>query len=287
MKLGFLLPVGEIGDTAEPLRDFVRQAEAIGYDFVEAPDHVLEEHDDPLHDPFTVLGFLAGATSRIEFSTGVLVLPQRQTALVAKQAASLDILSGGRFRLGVGVGWNELEFIGLGEDFGNRGIRSEEQFEVLRRLWAEHRVDFVGRWHRIPGAGINPRPPAGTIPLWIGGGHENTLRRIARFGDGWIMNTYPPDHTATDVFDRLYNMVAAQGRARSDVGIEAWTSMGGRGASDWRSEFAFWKRAGVSHLCLTTAFDWMHHQRIDGRGFDDHLSALRTYFDAVQADADQ
>src|SRR5882724_12211674 len=175
MQLGALLPLGDIGGDPAVVREYAQTAEAIGYDFVEAPDHVLgaSEASAPepgrtgaglYHDPFVLFGFLAGCTSKLGFSTGVLILPQRQTVLVAKQAASLDALCGGRFRLGIGVGWNEVEFLGLNENFRNRGKRSEEQVRVMQALWAQDHVDFTGDFHRIDDAGNNPRPASGRVP---------------------------------------------------------------------------------------------------------------------------
>ena len=187
MELGTLLPWSDIGGDPAVIREYAQAAELIGYDFLEAPDHVLgvnaasrpgwdrNDNNDLFHDPFVLFGFLAGCTSKLGFSTGVLILPQRQTVLVAKQAACLDVLSGGRFRLGIGVGWNEVEFTGLNENFHNRGRRSEEQVQVMQKLWAEPHVSFKGRWHTIEDAGINPRPASGKVPVWFGGHHERTL----------------------------------------------------------------------------------------------------------------
>jgi alkanesulfonate monooxygenase SsuD/methylene tetrahydromethanopterin reductase-like flavin-dependent oxidoreductase (luciferase family) len=172
MQLGALIPLTDIGADPATVREYAQTMERFGYDFLEAPDHVLgvntasrpdweagrNTSSDLFHDPFVLFGFLAGCTTRLGFSTGVLILPQRQTALVAKQAASLDVLCGGRFRLGIGVGWNEAEFIALNENFHNRGRRSEEQVQVMQKLWAEPHVTFKGRWHTIEDAGINPLP---------------------------------------------------------------------------------------------------------------------------------
>ena len=180
MKLGVALPIVDIGGGPDAIRDFVQAAEAIGYQGIAAPDHVLGVNvasrpgwtqgrgrsTDLYHDPFVLFGFLAGCTKIADFSTQVLILPQRQTVLVAKQAACLDVLSGGRFRLGIGVGWNEVEFVGLNENFHNRGRRSEEQVELMQALWAEPHVAFKGKWHTIDDAGINPRPAARRVPLW-------------------------------------------------------------------------------------------------------------------------
>jgi probable F420-dependent oxidoreductase len=293
MKLGALLPLTDIGGDPGAVREFAQQAEALGYDFVEAPDHVLgvnaesrpgwdrNTSKDLFHDPFVLFGFLAGVTRNLGFSTGVLILPQRQTVLVAKQAACLDVLCGGKFRLGVGVGWNEVEFIGLNENFHNRGRRSEEQVRVMQMLWQAPHVTFAGRWHRIEDAGINPRPASGRVPVWFGGHHERTLERIARCGDGWMPNAYPPDESALDVFARLRRLTEAAGRDPAAVGIEVWVSVGSGSEADWAREAEFWNKAGASHLTLTTTFGRGRHHRIGGRAIADHLAALRRYRAAV------
>jgi probable F420-dependent oxidoreductase len=295
MQIGALIPLTDIGADPATVREFAQSMEAMGYDFIEAPDHVLgvnaaarpdweagrNTSADLFHDPFVLFGFLAGCTTKLGFSTGVLILPQRQTALVAKQAASLDVLCGGKFRLGIGVGWNEAEFIGLNENFSNRGRRSEEQVQVMQKLWAEPHVVFEGRWHRIEDAGINPRPASGHVPLWFGGHHERTLERIAKWGDGWMPNAYPPDQNALEIFERLRALVRAEGRDPATVGIEVWTSCGTGTEEDWRREAAFWKSAGASHLTLTTTFNRRHHRRITGHRPADHLDALRRYREVV------
>ncbi len=296
MELGTLLPEGDIGGDRAVVLEYAQAAEAIGYDFLEAPDHVLgvnaasrpgwdrNNSEDLFHDPFVLFGYLAGCTTKLGFSTGVLILAQRQTVLVAKQAACLDVLSGGRFRLGVGVGWNEVEFTGLNENFHNRGRRSEEQVEVMQKLWAEPHVSFIGRWHTIEDAGINPRPASGKVPVWFGGHHDRTLERIARCGDGWMPNAYPPDASALKIFGELRKLTEAAGRDPAAVGLEVWVSMGSGNEADWAKETRFWKAAGASHICLTTTFHRRHHQRISGHTLSDHLAALRRYHTAV-ADA--
>src|SRR5712692_973821 len=223
MQLGALLPLGDIGGDPAVVREYAQAAESIGYDFIEAPDHVLganaatapdrERTGAGLYqDPFVLFGYLAGCTTRLGFSTGVLILPQRQTVLVAKQAACLDVLCGGRFRLGIGVGWNEVEYTGLNENFHNRGRRSEEQIQVMQQLWREPHVKFKGRWHTVDDAGINPRPASGKVEVWFGGHHERTLERIARMGDGWMPNAYPPDQSALDVLATLRQLIETAGR---------------------------------------------------------------------------
>jgi probable F420-dependent oxidoreductase len=295
MQLGALVPFSDIGGDVATVRDYAQGLEAIGYHFLEAPDHVLGANIDPAvraqggqtiaddlyHDPFVLLGFLAGCTTKLEFSTGVLILPQRQTALVAKQAACLAVLCGERFRLGIGVGWNPIEFVGLNESFTNRGRRSEEQVQVMQALWAQDHTIFKGRYHTIDDAGINPRPASGRVPVWYGGHHEHTLPRIAKWGDGWMPNAYPPDQSALNIFAELWRLTEAEGRDPAAVGIEVWTSCGAGSEADWRKEIAFWKQAGVSHICLTTTFNRRHHTRIPGHTLSDHLAALRRYHDAV------
>ncbi|HUB15551.1 MAG TPA: LLM class F420-dependent oxidoreductase [Acetobacteraceae bacterium] len=293
MQLGALVPFGDIGGDPSVVRDFAQSVEATGYDFLEAPDHVLgvnaasrpgwdrNDNDDLFHDPFVLFGFLSGCTTKLGFSTGVLILPQRQTVLVAKQAACLDILCGGRFRLGIGVGWNEAEYVGLNENFKNRGRRSEEQVQVMQALWANQHVTCNGRYHTIEDAGINPRPASGRVPVWYGGHHDLTLPRIAKWGDGWMPNAYPPNDAALAIFDKLRSLTREAGRDPSAVGIEVWTSCGSGTAADWKQEAAFWKKAGASHLCLTTTFNRRTHRRITGHTMADHLSALRHYRDAI------
>ena len=297
MQLGALLPLGDIGGDPATVRDYAQQAESLGYDFLEAADHVLgvnvasrpdwdltrNTSADLFHDPFVLFGFLAGCTRKLGFSTGVLILPQRQTALVAKQAACLDVLCGGRFRLGIGVGWNEVEFIGLNENFRNRGRRSEEQVQVMQQLWAQPHVTVKGRYHTIDDAGINPRPASGRVPVWFGGHHEHTLQRVAKWGDGWMPNAYAPDDGALAIFEQLRSLTRQAGRDPASVGIEVWTSCGSGDPADWRRDAAFWKQAGATHLCLTTTYNRRHHHRIDGRAPADHLAALRRYRDAVGA----
>lgn len=294
MQLGHLVPFGDIGGEPNIVSDYARGVEALGYDFIEAPDHVLGANiasrpnwaggntsEDLFHDPFVLLSYLTGITPKLGFSTGVLIVSQRQTALVAKQAACLDVLCKGRFRLGIGVGWNEVEYVGLNENFHNRGRRSEEQAQVMLALWKDKHVTFKGKYHTIEDAGINPRPALGRVPLWYGGHHEHTLPRIAKWGDGWMPNAYPPDKTALDIFDQLRRLTEAQGRDPKSLGIEVWTSCGAGSEADWRTEAAFWKQAGASHLCLTTTFHRRHHHRIAGTSLSEHLAALRRYREAV------
>jgi probable F420-dependent oxidoreductase len=293
MKLGVALPLTDVGGDPTTVRDFAQAAEGLGYHYLAGTDHVLgvnaasrpdwgnrNTSADFFHDPFVLFGFLSACTSRIEFSTEVLVLAQRQTVLVAKQTACLDVLSGGRFRLGIGIGWNPVEFIGLNEDFGNRGRRSEEQVQVMQALWAERHVSFKGRWHTIDDAGINPLPLTRRVPLWYGGHNEATLQRIAKWGDGWIMLAHPPGDAARAEIAKLRAYVEAAGRKKEAVGLCVWVSAVGDEAS-WRKEIEAWKEAGVTHVTLNNTFGRYYHRRIPGRSMSDHMTAIKRYHQAV------
>jgi probable F420-dependent oxidoreductase len=293
MKLGITLPLVDIHGDPAVVRDFAQAAEGLGYDHLGAPDHVLgvnaasrpgwnrNTSKDFFHDPFVMFGFLSACTRSIGFSTQVMILPQRQTALVAKQAASLDVLSGGRFRFGIGIGWNEVEFVGLNESFKNRGKRSEEQVRVMKALWAGEHVTFKGEWHTIDDAGINPLPAKRTIPLWFGGHEDVTLKRIAKWGDGWIMLAYPAGDEARVQFEKLRGYVQAEGRDPSSVGIEVWVSTGAGGPDDWRREFQAWKALGVTHVTVNSTYARPPHTRIAGRTVAAHMEAMKQYRAAV------
>ena len=298
MKLGIAIPQTDIGGDPLVARDFAQAAEATGYHHLATYDHVLGANvaSRPdwtgtftsahcFHDAFVLLGYLAGQTTGIELTTQVLILPQRQTALVAKQAASVDVLSGGRLRLGIGIGWNPVEYVGLGENFHNRGRRSEEQIAVMKALWADPHVTFKGAWHDIPDAGINPLPVRRSIPVWLGGQADAVLRRIARLGDGWIILAYQPDEKARQQIEKLRAYSREVGRGEGDVGIDAWMSMGRSAPREWRQEVADWRHLGVTHITLNTALPFSaerrHHKRIDGRSTDAHVAAMRQFYESV------
>ena len=294
MRLGITLPGPELGADPAALGEFAQRVEALGYHHLVVYDHVLGVNvasrpgwdgaysaADAFHDPFVLFGYLAALTTSIELSVQVLILAQRQTALVAKQAASVDVLSGGRLRLGVGIGWNEAEFIGLNETFSNRGVRSEEQVRVMKALWSEPHVTFDGKWHHIPDAGINPLPAQRPLEVWFGGQHDNVLRRIARVGDGWMPLHLPAGDAAGREIETLMGYVEAEGRSRDEIGIDAWVSMGAGDGADWRREVEGWRDLGASHITLNTAYDFDHHERIPGTSLDDHIAAARSYRAAV------
>jgi probable F420-dependent oxidoreductase len=297
MRLGVMLPLSDIGGDPATVRDFALAAEAMGYTNLGLPDHVLgvnaasrpdwgerNTSADLFHDPFVCFAYLAAlCRPTTEFSTQVLILAQRQAALVAKQAASLDVLCGGngRFRLGIGVGWNEVEFTGLNEEFHTRGKRSADQVRVMQALWAEPHVKYQSEFHHIDDAGINPRPASGRVPIWYGGHAEATFRRAARYGDGFMPLAYPMGDAALAAFDKLRGLLRENGRDPNDFGLEVWVSPGTGGPEDWRKEIAFWKNAGVTHATVHTTYASPNHKRIPGKTPADHLDAITAYKKAV------
>jgi probable F420-dependent oxidoreductase len=266
MKIGVVFPQTEFGNDPLAIRDFAQTAEALGYSHILAYDHVLGAnrerytdlrgpygHDDPFHEPFVLFSYMAAATEQIEFATGIIILPQRQTALVAKQAATLDVLSGGRLRLGVGIGWNWVEYEALGQDFSSRGRRIEEQVELLRQLWTRPLVTFSGRWDDVLDAGLNPLALQRPIPIWFGGHAAAVLRRTAKMGDGWMPN-YRTAAEARPHLDRLRALLDELGRSPDQVGIEPRMSYGKGVPGAWRDSMKSWQAAGATHLTLNTMY---------------------------------
>ena len=264
MKLGVVFPQTEIGTDPSVIRDYAQTAEGLGYTHLVAYDHVLgasAEHrpdwgdrytsEHTFHEPFVLFGYLAGLTKRIELVTGVIILPQRQTVLVAKQAAALDVLSGGRLRLGIGIGWNPVEYEALGENFKNRGRRSEEQVEVMRKLWTQELVTFEGEWYKITDAGLNPLPIQRPIPIWFGGGHDQTLRRVARLGDGWFP-LLGPDDKCRAMIEKIRAYTGEAGRDPRSVGIEGRIMVGQGSPEQWTKEIQAWKELGATHVTANT-----------------------------------
>jgi probable F420-dependent oxidoreductase len=286
MQIGVVFPQTEIGDDPAKVRDWAQAAEDLHYDHILAFDHVLGASkasrpdwrgpysaDDTFHEPFVLFSYLAGITERIEFTTGIVILPQRQTVLVAKQAAALDVLSGGRLRLGIGIGWNEVEFEALGENFHDRGRRVEEQVEVMRRLWTEPAVTFRGKWHSISDAGIKPLPVQRPIPVWFGGDSEPVLPRIARLADGWIPRPAPAAEKRAQI-ERMRELLREAGRDPANFGIESWVNVGRNTPEQWAEEAAGLRQAGCTHISLNS-------MRAGLDTPEKHIDAIRRFREAA------
>ncbi|WP_322858145.1 LLM class F420-dependent oxidoreductase [Mycobacterium europaeum] len=277
MRIGVVFPQTELGGDPAAVRTYGQAVEGLGFTHILAYDHVVGadpsvhrgwdgpyDIDSTFHEPFVLFGYLAAITS-LELVTGVIILPQRQTALVAKQAAEADLLTGGRFRLGIGLGWNAVEYEALGETFTNRGRRSEEQIELLRRLWTERSVTFDGTYHTVTAAGLAPLPTQRPIPVWIGAASDRGLERAGRLADGWFPMTAPGpglDHARAQV----QRAAAAAGRDAAGLGMEgrvSWTGDRDKAAAD----IAAWRAAGATHLSVNTMNAGL-------ATVDDHLAAL-------------
>jgi probable F420-dependent oxidoreductase len=286
MQIGAVYPQTEFGNDPLAIRDYAQSVEALGYSHVLAYDHVLGAnpnrpggwsgpytHQTPFQEPFVLFGYMAALTKTLGFATGIIILPQRQTALVAKQAATVDVLSGGRLRVGIGIGWNEVEYIALNEEFHTRGKRLEEQVEVLNLLWTKPLVNFSGKRHTIPDAGLNPMPVQQPIPLWFGGHAEAMLRRCAKWGAGWMPNFRTVEQAAPSLA-LLDQFLAAEGRSRADFGLEPRIQYGKGDETQWRTLIDEWKAAGATHLTVNTM----------GAGFkspDEHVNALRHFAETL------
>ena len=290
MRIGAVFPQTEIGTDPAAIRDYVQAVEGLGFDHLTAIDHVLGAgapsgppwakfytRDRMFHEPLLLFAHLAAVTERIELTTAILILSQRQTALVAKQAAELDVLDGGRTRLGIGIGWNAVEFEALNENFRDRGRRVEEQVEVLRRLWSEDLVTFEGRWHRLSDVGINPPPVQRPIPVWFGAFEAVAIRRAARLGDGWLMNprTSPGDEGRAAI-EEFHGFAREAGRDPAEIGIDATVHAHGEDPARWAEDARIWEDSGASHVTFRT---------IDCgfSGVDEHLDALRRFRAALGA----
>jgi probable F420-dependent oxidoreductase len=266
MNIGVLFPQNEFGNDPGAIRDFAQTAESLGYTHIVAYDHVLGAnpdrpggwtgrytHKDAFHEPFNLFSFMAAVTQRIGFAPGIIVLPQRQTALVAKQATELDVLSGGRLRLGVGLGWNAVEYEALGKNFRNRARRIEEQIEVLRLLWTRPLVTYSGRYHTISDAGLKPMPVQQPIPIWFGASAAPAMQRAARLGDGWF-STFPSLAAARPALDVLNRTLAEVGRSRADFDIEARIAYGDGVPEAWALQLEEWQDAGATYISFNTMY---------------------------------
>ena len=285
MQLGVVFPQTEIGSDPGAVRDYAQAAEALGYEHLLVFDHVLgadaskrEEwnrpysHVDTFHEPFVLFGYLAGITERLQMTTGILILPQRQAALVAKQAAAVDVLTGGRLRLGIGVGWNDVEYEALGESFRNRGRRCEEQIELMRALWTQEIVNFDGRYHKVTHAGINPLPVQQPIPVWFGGGADQVVDRIGRLGDGWFPQ-FQPDGAGQERIGQMREIASGAGRDPASIGIEGRLNYAD-GPDAWNRNAEAWAECGATHLSINT-------MRAGLPNPDAHIKAIEEFKQAV------
>jgi probable F420-dependent oxidoreductase len=262
-RLGVVFPQTRFFGTPKDIRTFAVDVEALGFDHVLAYDHVVGaskatrpdwkrpySSDDPFQEPFVLFSYMAGVAPLLEFATGVIILPQRQTALVAKQAANVDFLSGGKFRLGVGIGWNAVEYESLNEDFRTRARRFPEQIEIIRQLTSHEVIDYIGKWHRIDNAGIRPLGVQQPIPIWIGGSAEVAVRRGARIADGFMVNGVTA--AAHDpVLAILRDELARQDRDWVTY-VELRVNVAQRDHEAWKRDFERVRAENVSHVTLVT-----------------------------------
>ena len=289
MKIGVVFPQTEIGSDPAAAAAYATTAESLGYSHLLAYDHVLGANtasrpdwqgpytmNSMFQEPLVLFSYLAGLTKSIELVTGVIILPQRQTVLVAKQAACVDVLSGGRLRLGVGTGWNEIEYEALGENFKNRGRRSEEQIDLLRRLWKDEAISFDGEWHKVTDAGLNPLPAKRHIPIWLGGLAPAVIDRVGRIADGWFPKSQPgeapTDEVRSDVAN-IHESAIAAGRDPSAIGVEPRIRLSEIPRNQWSAVTGAWRAAGATHLSVITMDA--------GLDVDAQIEQLRDYAETV------
>jgi probable F420-dependent oxidoreductase len=282
MRVGVVYPHQEIGDDPARIAAFAQAAEDLGYAHIVAYDHVLGAdptnrpgwwkgaytHRDAFHEPFLLFGYVAAITKKLELAFGIVILPQRQTALVAKQAATLDVLSRGRVRFGAGIGWNHVEYEALGMNWRDRAKRVEEQIEVLRLLWTQELVDYTGRWHRIDRAGIKPLPVQRPIPIWMGADEEVAVKRVARLADGWFSHLAPNDEGRA-ALERFRGYVREAGRDPARVGVEGRVAATGS-PDEWARKAETFRDMGMTHIELRTAGASLPD-------LDGHIDAMRRF----------
>ena len=285
MKIGAVLPHNEIGTDPGAMKAYAQGVEGLGMTHMLLYDHVLGadpnrpggfkgpyDKDVKFHEPFTTFAFIAAVTEKVEMVTNILILPQRQTVLVAKQAAEVAILSNNRLRLGVGTGWNEVEYVGLNVPFKQKGARQEEQVKLLKLLWSEDSLDYTGEFHRIDLASINPRPSK-QIPIWFGGGAPALLDRAARLGDGWMPLGGPSDNSKAAI-ETMKKAREAAGQSWDSFGIQAQAMYAGGTPERWAKHADKWRDLGATHMAIRT----------DSAGLesvDEHLKCMEEYKKAV------
>ena len=268
MRIGISLPVREMAGDLLAVRDFAQAAEELGLTHLRVPDQVIRPDSGHLHEPMMLLSYIAAITSRIELVPSVIVLPLRQTALIARQAAELDVLSGGRVRLGIGVGISKPEYEAMGVDFHTRGARCDEQLALIHQLWSQDSVTFAGRFDTVTENGINPRPIQQPVPIWVGARGvpgDAVVRRIGQWASGWFVLASPEEYP--DVRARIDAAAETAGRDPKQIGTEAGVAVVGPRQAEWRDRVSNWHDTGLTHLCLRTL----------GGGLDvrDHIPAMR------------
>jgi probable F420-dependent oxidoreductase len=289
MQIGVVFPQTEIGADPAGVRAYAQAVHQLGFEHLMVYDHVVGA--DPVshpgwpsgaytdksmfHEPFALFGYLAAIAPGLELVTGVIILPQRQAVLVAKQAAEVDVLTSGKLRLGVGIGWNAVEYEALGTDFHNRGRRFEEQIELMRRLWTAPLVTFEGRYHRITAAGLNPLPVQRPIPLWIGASAEPAVKRAAELADGYFPQR-PLEGGWPATMDKIHGWLKDAGRDPARFGIDARVNANAGTADDWHKVAEEWRVLGATHLSINTMGAGL-------LGPDAHVERLQQALQAVQA----
>lgn len=299
MKLGAIFPNNAIGADPGAIREFAQGVEDLGFEHLTVYDHVVGvsaaaydksklpgpyREADIFNEPFVLFGYLAGLTKRLEFVTGVLILAQRQTVLVAKQAAEIDVLCGGRLRLGIGTGWNWPEYEALGVPWEHRGERIEEQIRLLRELWTTPVIEFTGKFHKISHGGINPLPLQRPIPLWLGGVSDPVIRRVATTADGWmpLFRGYERGSRSTqkavepaEAVERMYAIARAAGRDPAKIGLDCRIAFEGSTPDDWRAQYETYRKLGATHITFATVNSSLV-------GADAHLTAFRAMKDTLE-----
>jgi probable F420-dependent oxidoreductase len=296
MKYGAVFPQTEIGADPGAIKTWAQTVEHMGFDHIVVYDHVIGANrasrpdwqgfydcESMYHEPMTIMSFLAGVTTRIGFFTGILILPQRQTVLAAKQAACVDVLCNGRLRFGVGVGWNAVEYEALNVPFAQRGDILDDQVGVLRALWTTPAVTLKTPYHTITDAGLNPLPIQRPIPIWFGGGGrtplgqkppvEKVLQRIARLGDGW-MPPFAPDDEGAETLALFRDAARAHGRDPAHIGIEPYVMFHRATEATWTDTTNAWRKLGATHFAVHTLQDGL-------RGCDQHLRRLEEVAKAI------
>jgi probable F420-dependent oxidoreductase len=282
MQVGVVLPQTEIGTDAGSVRDFAQAAQDLGFDHLVTSDHVLganpaghpgwtrpQIHTTVVHEPFVLLGYIAGVAPKLGLLTSVVILPQRQTALVAKQAAEVDVMSGGKLRLGVGIGWNPVEFEGLGMNFKDRARRFEEQVDLMRKLWNDESISYGGTSHTVTSAGISPLPIQRPIPIWVGATAESAVKRSTRIADGYLpLAPVAGTSSFDETMDKVRGWLQEAGRDPSSFGVEARLNATTGTPDDWHKTVADWRRLGATHLSVGTSGAGLS-------GVDAHIKRLR------------